>query len=466
MNKASVTLSFYGAARTVTGSRYLLTSGESRILIDCGLFQGYKFLREKNREAFPVPPESIQSVFLTHAHLDHCGYLPVLVKSGFHGDIICTQATYELCKILLLDSAKIQSEEAYYHNKHRTSKHSPAAPLYTIEQAKHTLTLFKPLAEQRGGDGSIALYTRYKKGDLSVAFHPNGHILGSTFLEVILAGKRLLFSGDLGRPHDLLMRAPDPPCACDYLIMESTYGDRLHDHRDLKATVADIINTCILRGGNLLIPSFAVGRSQVILYLLQQLRASGDIPYLPIYLDSPMAISATELLQQHHRLHRLTPEQSSELSRDIFMTRSADQSIALNNLSSPHIILSASGMATGGRVLHHLKRMLGDEKNTVMFAGYQVGGTRGARLVEGEDKIKIHGHFYPVAATIESLDFMSAHADQAELLSWLKKIPVAPKRCFITHGEPRAADHLRSALNEELGWPAEVVELGQTVYLN
>jgi metallo-beta-lactamase family protein len=444
-------ISFFGAAGTVTGSRYLLETENSRTLVDCGLFQGYKFLREKNWQPFPVDAASIDVVILTHAHLDHSGYLPVLVAQGFKGPIYSTAATRDLCKILLLDSAKIQEEEANFRNRHHISKHHPAKPLYTSEMAEKALALFEAVDE-----GKSASF-----GDMQVRFHPNGHILGSCYLDVCLAGKHILFSGDLGRSNDLIMRPPEPPCYCDYLVIESTYGDRRHDQRDLMDIVADIVNLSVSNGGSVLIPSFAVGRAQDMLYLIQTLRDKKLIPYLPIYLDSPMAISATELMQRYHHLHKLSHKQCLKLSHDIQFLRTVEQSMALNEVVMPCIIVSASGMATGGRVLHHLKRMLGNHRNTVMFAGYQAGGTRGARLVAGEPKVKIHGQYYNVKANIENLDFLSAHADCDEILHWLKKIPAAPKHCFVTHGEAKAADQLRIKLNEELGWSASAPQMGE-----
>lgn len=457
MNKTTETeLRFLGAAGTVTGSRYLLNDGTSQVLIDCGLFQGYKMLRERNRKAFPVRPETIDGIFLTHAHLDHSGYIPALVKNGFKGPIYCTQATFDLCKILLLDSAHIQEEEANFRNRHHYTKHEPALPLYTVKDAEHALTRFEPLHHS---DQTASI------GNITCEFFNNGHILGSTYLDVTINGKHILFSGDLGRPNDPIMYPPTPPRACDYLVVESTYGNRTHDDRDLDTIIGDIVRTTIQRGGSLLIPSFAVGRAQSILYVLQKLRSSGAIPYMPIYLDSPMAIDATELMMKHHRLHRLNQQETHELSRDIHFTRTVEQSMALNELQVPSIIVSASGMATGGRVLHHLRRMLGDHRNTVMFAGYQAGGTRGARLVANEKQIKIFGQFVNVKARIEHLDFLSAHADSNELIDWLKQMPVAPKRTFVTHGEEEAADVFRLRISDELDWSACTPEMFESVIL-
>lgn len=448
-------ISFYGAAGTVTGSRYLVRSQHHQLLVDCGLFQGYKYLREKNWQPFPVPAADIDAVVLTHAHLDHSGYLPVLVAQGFKGPVYCTAATRDLCEILLLDAAKIQEEEASFRNRHQLSKHHPAQPLYTSAMAQAALDLFEPVKS-----GEQARY-----GDITVAFHANGHILGSSYLDVTAGGKHLLFSGDLGRPHDLIMRPPAPPCYCDYLVIESTYGDRTHDQRNLQEAVADIVTETARRGGSLLVPAFAVGRAQSMLYLLQTLRTSGQIPYLPIYLDSPMAINATELMQRHADLHKLDRQECQALSRDIFFLRTVEQSMALNQMTVPCIIVSASGMATGGRVLHHLKRLLGDSRNTILFAGYQAGGTRGSHLVAGVQSVKIHGHYYNVKAEIKNLDFLSAHADRDEILRWLQKMPVRPKHCYVTHGEPEAADQLRLALVEKLGWQASTPQIGDVAVL-
>ncbi len=449
-------ISFWGAAGTVTGSRYLLSTERSQVLVDCGLFQGYKYLREKNWQPFPVPAETIDAVVLTHAHLDHSGYLPVLVEQGFKGPIYTTAASRDLCKILLLDAAKIQEEEADFLNRHQLAKHQPARPLYTSAMANRTLLQFE----------TVKLGEEANFGDMEVRFHPNGHILGSAYLDLNLAGRHILFSGDLGRPHDLIMRPPEPPCYCDYLVLESTYGDRDHDCRNLETILADMITETVSHGGSLLIPAFAVGRAQTMLFLVQSLRHSGRIPYLPVYLDSPMAIDATELMLRNRGLHKLDRQQCRDLSRDVHFLRTVEQSMALNQVNIPCVIISASGMATGGRVLHHLKRMLGDYRNTIIFAGFQAGGTRGAHLVSGASSVKIHGHYYEVNARIENLDFLSAHADRGEILHWLHKIPAAPKHCFITHGEPDAADQLRLALQEQLGWQASTPQIGDFVQLD
>jgi metallo-beta-lactamase family protein len=455
------TITFLGAAGTVTGSRYLLSSKDHTILVDCGLFQGYKNLRQRNWQPFAREPKTIDAVLLTHAHLDHSGYLPRLVASGFKGPIYCTGATRDLCEILLMDSAKLQEEEAAYNNRHRYSRHDPALPLYTIKDAEHALSHFETIPYSYREDDAPTVSI----GDISARFFSNGHILGSSFIDVTIGGKHVLFSGDMGRPNDLLMNPPVPPVYCDYLVIESTYGDRLHGNQDIWEAVADIVNRTAARGGSLLIPSFAVGRAQLMLYLLTELRRRELIPPLPIYLDSPMAISATEILKQHPQLHRLDENACEGLSRDVHFTRTVEESMAINEVTLPCVVLSASGMATGGRVLHHLSRMLGDHRNTVLFAGYQAPGTRGARLVNGEKKIKIFGRYHDVRAEVCSLGFLSAHADWLEMVRWLQQLPVAPKHCFVTHGEPAASDQFRVLLNEEMNWSAGVPNQGDIEYL-
>lgn len=452
--KSTPTLTFHGAAGTVTGSRYLLTTRSLRVLVDCGLFQGQRDLRSRNWQPFPEPAENIDAVFLTHAHLDHSGYLPALVKQGFKGPIYCTPATFDLCKILLMDAAKLQEEEAAFHNEHQTSRHEPALPLFTSEDAERALAQFSPVRDNRA-----------EMGEVSVKFHSNGHILGSSCLDVQAEGRHVLFSGDLGRPHDLIMHAPESPPYADYVVVESTYGDRLHDRRDLKAALADCVNETLRRGGQILIPAFAVGRAQAMIYLLHLLQQERSIPRIPIYLDSPMAISATELMIKYHGLHRLTPQQCRAMEDNVHYVRTVEQSMALNQMDIPCVIVSASGMATGGRVLYHLKRLLPDSRNTILLAGYQASGTRGHRLLRGEEQIKIHGHPYPVNARIENFDFLSAHADRDELVRWLRKLPVAPKRCFVTHGEPQAAAAFADLIQDSLGWPATVAQLGSTTGL-
>lgn len=447
-------LTFYGAVGTVTGSRYCLKTKDHTVLIDCGQFQGIKEIRQRNWQPFPEPPENIDAVFLTHAHIDHSGFLPALVKNGFHGPIFCTEATADLCEVLLIDAAKIQEEDANYLNKHKLSKHKPALPLFTMEEAKKALDLFEPV----GKDGA-------QIGDIHVNFHPNGHILGSSYLDVTAQGKHILFSGDVGRPHDIIMHSPQAPCYADYLVIESTYGDRLHPQRNIKESLADCINETIKQEGDVLIPAFAVGRAQAVIYLLYQLRKERKIPNVPIYLDSPMAISATRIMIKHHEEHRLNRKECQDMESNVHFVQTVEQSIALNFMEVPCIIVSASGMATGGRVLYHLKRLLPDSKNSVLFMGYQAQGTRGSRLVQGEPTVKIHGHHHPVKAHIENFDFLSAHADRDELMHWLSKMPVAPKLTMVTHGERDSSLAMSKAIEDGLGWKTQVPDFGDRVDL-
>lgn len=450
-----LSVQFLGAAGTVTGSRFLLRGCERMLLVDCGLFQGHKPLRLRNWQKFPVDPTAIEFVLLTHAHLDHSGYIPALLAQGFTGKIYCSHATFELCQILLRDAAKIQQEDAAYRNRHGSSRHQPALALFTAAQAEEALKHFQP----------IDFHQRVELGNISFSLLPNGHILGSSMIALEICGKQLLFSGDVGRPCDPIMRAPEPPPYCDYLFVESTYGDRQHRQIDVEAMVADIINDTVRLGGSVLIPAFAVGRAQSMLYLIQKLRNKRLIPTLPCYMDSPMSVAATELMLRHHALHRLSKQQCDSICNNIIFTNSVEQSRAIAHVESPKIILSASGMATGGRVLHHLKTMLPEARNSILFAGYQAGGTTGQRLTSGETEIKIHGSTYPVTARVEQLDFLSAHADSEELIEWLQKIPVAPKRSFIIHGEPAAAEHFGQLLNQRLGWSSHRPQQGEQILL-
>lgn len=455
MSKSTLSIHFLGAAGTVTGSRFLLSNGTLNVLVDCGLFQGRKELRLRNWQPFPVDPASLDAVILTHAHLDHSGYLPALVAGGYKGPIFATDATRDLCDILLRDAGKLQEEDARYHAKHRTSKHSPALPLFTVQQAERALKQFEScrFGETRGF------------GELEFSFHPNGHILGSSFLDLKISGRHLLFSGDLGRSGDLIMKNPADPTYCDYLVVESTYGNRQHEDNDALEKIADLVSETARRGGSVLIPAFAVGRSQLMLHIVHKLVRQGRIPPLPLYMDSPMSIDATALMLKHSKLHRLSHAEVQDMCEHVHFTRSVEQSRAISLVNAPKIVISASGMATGGRVLHHLRGMLGDHRNTVIFAGYQASGTRGDRLVRGEKRIRIFGQDHRVDAQIESLDFLSAHADRSQILAWLAKSPVAPKRCFIVHGEQESAEALCDSIGHELGWRCSVAADGELVKL-
>jgi metallo-beta-lactamase family protein len=445
----SLSLSFLGGVGTVTGSKFLLENGDRRVLVDCGLFQGLKQLRLRNWAPFPIKPQAIDAVLLTHAHLDHSGYLPALVRDGFAGRIYCSHATEELCGILLPDSGFLQEKDAEYANRHGFSKHKPALPLYTLKDAEAALPHLAaiPFHEQRVLPAGPTIRLRRA-----------GHILGAATIECDWSGTKIVFSGDLGRFNDPMMVDPEPVPDADYLVVESTYGDRRHDSRDPQEALAEIINRTTHRGGTVIIPAFAVGRAQSLLYHLERLSAAGRLPNVPIFLDSPMAIDASEMLCSHLDDHRLKADECNRACKIAHYVRSVDESKALTANPVPKIIVSASGMATGGRVLHHLKRYVPDARNAILFAGFQAAGTRGAAMVAGADSVKIHGEYFPVRAEVHNLSMLSAHADADEILSWLRRFEKAPRLTFISHGEPTASDVLRRRIEEELGWPCRVPE--------
>lgn len=450
----TVSIRFLGATGTVTGSKYLVEHEGQRLLIDCGLFQGYKQLRLRNRDPLPVPPNQILAVILTHAHLDHSGYLPLLVKEGFHGKVWCTPATRDLAAILLPDSGHIQEEDAAFANRHGFSKHSPALPLYTEEDARESLKQLRPQALQQ----VFEPIKGWKAHFLSA-----GHILGAASVVLEVGGKRILFSGDLGRPDDAIMNAPDKPEAADAVVIESTYGDREHPQEDLLAELGPALQRVCARGGAAVVPVFAVGRAQALLHAIVQLKASGVVPSaVPVYLDSPMAIHTTDLYDHHLGEHRLDKHECNAMEHVAQMTMSPDQSKAIAFQHGPKIILSASGMATGGRVLHHLVQYLGDHRNMVILTGYQSPGTRGSSLSNGARHLRIHGQDVPVRAEIVQLTSASAHADASQLMDWLKSVPAPPHRVFVTHGDMEASDQLRQRIEHTLGWRAMVPEHGST----
>lgn len=439
----SMQISFLGATKTVTGSKYLLSIDQQRVLVDCGLYQGYKELRLRNWAPLPIDPKSIDVVLITHAHIDHTGYLPLLVKNGFSGPIYATQATFDLCSILLPDSGHIQEEDAKRANKYGYSKHHPALPLYTKSEAEHALKQFKIIDYGKP-------YAIINNGHVS--WYRAGHILGSSFIQVEVNGVKTLFTGDMGRLNDPVMKPPATIEALDYLIIESTYGNRLHDQSHPKEKIADIINATVKRGGTVLIPAFAVGRAQSLLYYLYQLQSEGRIPKLPIFLDSPMAINATELLCKHANEHQLSPQQCHQACNVATYTNTPEESKAIDANPMPKIIISASGMATGGRILHHLKMFAPDHRSTILFTGYQAGGTRGAHLIHGKREITLFGDTVPVNAQVDYLTNTSAHADYREMLLWLKRFTRPPRSVFITHGETNAANSLKAHIENELGW--------------
>lgn len=448
-------LTFLGATGTVTGSKYLLADGNKKILIDCGLFQGQKELRLRNWDKPPVDPQNLSAILLTHAHLDHSGYIPKMVKNGFKGPIYCSEATFDLCKILLPDSGHIQEEDAEQANRYGYSTHKPALPLYTEQDARDCLQYFKPV------DFGVP---HRLSDDLSFTLHRAGHILGASFIRVSDGGgTSVLFSGDIGRFNDPVMKDPARIQDVDYLVVESTYGDRLHDKNDPTEDIEKVVNETAARGGTVVIPAFAVGRAQSIMYYLHKLKTEKRIPAtIPIYLDSPMAVNASDLLCKHLNDHRMPRGLCMDVCGIATYTRTPAESKAINQSSMPKIIISASGMATGGRVLHHLKHYVGDQRNTVLLAGYQAAGTRGDSLARGEKEIKIHGQMWPVRAQIVKLDNMSAHADYSEILKWMSNFRGSPRKIFVTHGEPVAAASLQKKIIEKYGWNAVVPTYLQT----
>lgn len=445
-----------GATNTVTGSRYLVRSHGRSVMIDCGLFQGYKQLRLRNWARPPFDPASIDAVVLSHAHIDHSGYLPLLVKNGFRGPVFATPATFELCRILLPDSGYLQEEQARFENRHGLSKHKPALPLYTRADAEHSLERFHIV--NVGDEFEPARGIRVQ---LSRA----GHLIGATSVLVRTPHTSILFSGDVGRPNEPLMRPPEPPPAAEYLVIESTYGDRTHPAEDMSVSLAAAINRAVARGGVIVVPTFAVGRAQLLMLLIAELKAEQRIPDIPVYLDSPMAIDATLLYQRFAAEHRLTEEQCAQMCKSARLVHTAEDSKALDRRRQPMVILAASGMATGGRVVHHLKVFAPDARNLILFSGFQAGGTRGASLVGGAATVRIHGQDVPVNAEVVQLENLSAHADADELIAWARQMPRPPLITFVTHGEPNASDVLRARFERELGWPALVPDFKDDIVL-
>jgi metallo-beta-lactamase family protein len=453
------TLKFIGAAGTVTGSKYLISKGERRFLLDCGLFQGLKPLRLRNWQGPPFDPAALEAVVLSHAHIDHSGYLPLLVRRGFRGPVFCTAGTADLLRVLLPDAAHLQEEEATFANRHHYSKHRPALPLFGTEDAEGVLPLLRthPYGERFAViDGVQALYRRA------------GHILGSATVELDLAGRRLVFSGDLGRWNRPILRDPELVPQADVLLVESTYGDRTHSPNQVEA-LAEVVREAVQRGGALIIPAFAVGRTQELIWTLRQLEEAGAIPSLPVFVDSPMAIEVTDIYSRHPEDHDLDMKALLDANRDPLrckrqrLLRSAEESKSLNHRSGPMIIISASGMATGGRVLHHLKERLPDERTTVLLPGFQAAGTRGRSLQDGARFLRMHGEDVPVRATIRTLDGFSAHADREEIARWLAGFRRLPERIYIVHGEPPAAESLAALIRERFARNPVVAQDGATI---
>jgi metallo-beta-lactamase family protein len=450
-------IQFLGATGTVTGSKYLLSAGDSRILVECGLFQGHRQLRLRNREALPIQSSAVEAVVLTHAHLDHSGYIPRLVRAGFSGKIYCSEATYDLCEILLPDSGRIQEEDAAFANRRGSSIHPPALPLYTEEDAHRALKYFSPV--QFGKRFHVA-------GRVHAEMARAGHILGAAIVTVNDGARTITFSGDLGRFHDPLMVAPSRIARTEFLVVESTYGNRLHETSDTQLQLGNIIRDTAARGGVVVIPAFAVGRAQSLLFYMQQLKESGAIsPSLPIYLDSPMAKSATSVYRKHLADHRLSARQCAAMCDSATIINTVDESRELDLKQLPKVIISASGMASGGRVLYHLKAFASDPRNTILFPGYQAPGTRGCAMISGADWVMIHGQQVRLRAQVVQIDSLSAHADSGEILGWLSGFDVAPKLTFITHGEPDAADALCQRITDALKWTCRVPEYLEHVRL-
>lgn len=447
-------ISFLGAANAVTGSRHLVEVGDTRVLLDCGLFQGYKTLRERNWAPLAVSPASIDAVVLSHAHLDHSGWLPALVTQGFKGPIYASAATCDLAEVLLLDSAYLQEEDARRANRGGWTKHQPAKPLYTVAAAQRALGKFVAVPAGR----SVAV------GDMRITLAPAGHLLGAMSISLSAGGRTLVYSGDLGRSDDLMMPPPVPAKQADVLLIESTYGNRRHPVQDVQAQLGEVIRSTVRRGGSVLLPSFAVGRAQALMLVLQRLKAAGEIPAdLPLFLDSPMATKATAVYQKHHRLLRIPAREAAALTDGFKLVASAADSAQLVRLRWPRVVISASGMATGGRVLFHLAAMAPQPRNAIVFPGFQVGGTRGAKMIGGATEVKIHGQYVAVKAAVSHMEGFSGHADADALMDWLRALDQPPQRCFVVHGEPDAADALRLRIQDELGWRVSTPDHGTSV---
>ncbi|TNE83982.1 MAG: MBL fold metallo-hydrolase [Deltaproteobacteria bacterium] len=437
-------LTFYGATDTVTGSKFLVETERTRILVDCGLFQGVKSLRSRNWDRFPVKTDSLDAVVLTHAHLDHSGYVPVLTRRGrFRGKILCTTGTRDLARILLPDSGHLQEEQAKFLNRIGATRHRPAEPLYTSDEALAALKYFE----------AVPRHEDVQVGDLTIRFSRAGHILGASSVHVSDGRRSISFSGDVGRASDPLLKPPERMQDADVVVVESTYGNRRHPEVDTAQELAEVVRDTNARGGVLLIPAFAVGRSQMVLHELAKGMAAGTIPRVPVYLDSPMAISATELFVANDEDSRLSDAERQAMCDLVQPTPTVEQSKAITHAKGPMIVLSASGMATGGRILHHLAARLEDPANTVLFVGFQAAGTRGEALTSGAEEIKLHGRYFQVRAQIRRIEALSAHADYREILEWLRPMR-KPESCYVVHGEPSARDAMRVRLQDELDWNA------------
>ncbi len=455
-------ITFLGAAGTITGSRHLVDTGRVRVLVDCGLFHGPKELTRRNHEPFPVEPSTLDFVVLTHAHIDHTGYLPRLLRDGFTGEVVATAATADLLKILLADAGHLQEEEARYRNRHRPRGAAPAAPLYTAAEGREAARRVRGC---RYGE-AVTLAP-----GLAVTFRRAGHILGSASVTLELPAGRLVFSGDVGRYGAPVLPDPAPPGEADWIVVESTYGDREHDPTPIADQLERVVRAAAERGGALLVPAFAVGRTQELMYHLSLLEHAGRVPVLPAYVDSPMAVNATEIYCAHPEdfegdVRGMVMGRNCPLHcTDFRLARSAEESKAINRIEGPVIVVAASGMLAGGRILHHLRQRLPDPRTTLLFASYQAQGTRGRRLQEGARSVSVFGEDVPVRATVEAIHGLSAHADRTGLLRWLTGAPRPPRRVFVVHGEPGPAQALASLVRAELEWQIEVPELGESFEL-
>jgi metallo-beta-lactamase family protein len=449
-------ITFYGAVEEVTGSRYLVEQGDTKILVDCGLFQGLHELTKRNWDRFPIDPKSIDAIVLTHAHIDHTGYIPLFVKKGFKGKIYCSKATVALSAIMLADSGHLQEEDAKHKNMHADEEHVKVEPLYTVKDAQLALTLFQ----------GVEYDTEIPIGPLRVTFIQSGHILGAAFVIVTDGKQKLTFSGDLGRPHDIIMKSPPHLTETDYLVLESTYGDRLHSTDDAMQELAQVITQTVKKGGVLIIPSFAVGRTQTILYYLYQLKQKHAIPEIPIYLDSPMAISVTDLYCKFPGEHTLSVQACNEAFKVAKPTPKGEESKKLDHLMHPAIIISGSGMGDGGRALYHFQHYIGDAKSTVLFVGFQAPGTTGYALTNGKKEIWIYGKKYEVHAAIKIINSLSAHSDYNEILDWLSYFKHAPKNVFLTHGELESAKSLQEKIKKRFGWNVIIPKYGDSFELD